>query len=99
MDYAIKDGHVVTDAMLDEWAEAADNGDYGGTPGHVFSGPVFDVSPADPVSRTFSLSVDMSAMLDSAAKQRGVPVDMVMRHVLIREFASAWTIFCRRVAA
>lgn len=88
MVFTAKGARVVTDDMLDEWADDAERGEFGGTAGPVYSGPVFDVSPADPVNRTFALSADMSAMLDAVAKRRGVSVDAVMRHALVREFAS-----------
>ena len=88
MSFVAKGGRVVTDDMLDEWAEAAEVGDFGGSAGPVYSGPVAPVSQADAVSRTFSFSADMSAMLDAVAKRRGVSADDVMRHALVREFAS-----------
>lgn len=55
----------------------------------MYSGPVVPVAQADAVDRTFSLSADMSAMLDAVAKRRGVSADDVMRHALVREFAAA----------
>jgi hypothetical protein len=85
MSFVAKGGRVVTDDMLDKWADDADNGEFGGRPGAVYSGPV---AQADAVSRTFSLSADMSAMLDAVAKRRGVSADDIMRHALVREFAS-----------
>lgn len=91
MSFVAKGGRVVTDDMLDKWADDADNGEFGGRPGAVYSGPVVPVVPvaqADAVSRTFSLSADMSAMLDAVAKRRGVSADDIMRHALVREFAS-----------
>ena len=88
MSFVAKGGRVVTDDMLDKWADDADNGEFGGRPGAVDSGPVVPVAQADAVSRTFSLSADMSAMLDAVAKRRGVSADDIMRHALVREFAS-----------
>ena len=88
MSFVAKGGRVVTDDMLDKWADDADNGEFGGRPGAVYSGPVVPVAQADAVSRTFSLSADMSAMLDAVAKRRGVSADDIMRHALGREFAS-----------
>ena len=75
MSFVAKGGRVVTDDMLDKWADDADNGEFGGRPGAVYSGPVVPVAQADAVSRTFSLSADMSAMLDAVAKRRGVSAD------------------------
>ena len=83
MSFVAKGGRVVTDDMLDKWAD-----EFGGRPGAVYSGPVVPVAQADAVSRTFSLSADMSAMLDAVAKRRGVSADDIMRHALVREFAS-----------
>ena len=83
MSFVAKGGRVVTDDMLDKWADDADNGEFGGRPGAVVP-----VAQADAVSRTFSLSADMSAMLDAVAKRRGVSADDIMRHALVREFAS-----------
>ena len=88
MSFVAKGGRVVTDDMLDKWADDADNGEFGGSPGAVYSGPVVPVAQADAVSRTFALSADMSAMLDAVAKRRGVSADDIMRHALVREFAS-----------
>lgn len=85
MSFVAKGGRVVTDDMLDKWADDADNGEFGGRPGAVYSGPVVPVAQADAVSRTFSLSADM---LDAVAKRRGVSADDIMRHALVREFAS-----------
>ena len=34
------------------------------------------------------VTADMSAMLDAVAKRRGVSADDIMRHALVREFAS-----------
>lgn len=79
---------MVTDEMLDEWAVDADRGEFGGRPGEVYSGSVVPIGQADAVNRTFSLSADMSAMLDAVAKRRGVSADDIMRHALVREFAS-----------
>ncbi|WP_034528363.1 CopG family transcriptional regulator [Bifidobacterium stellenboschense] len=59
-----------------------------GAPDPVFSDQVFDVAPADPVSRTFSMSADVSAILDAVAKRRGVSADALVRHALMREFAA-----------
>ena len=65
MSFVAKGGRVVTDDMLDKWADDADNGEFGGRPGAVYSGPVVPV-----------------------AKRRGVSADDIMRHALVREFAS-----------
>ena len=74
MSFVAKGGRVVTDDMLDKWADDADNGEFGGRPGAVYSGPVVPVAQADAVSRTFSLSADMSAMLDAVAKRVACPL-------------------------
>lgn len=43
MSFVAKGGRVVTDDMLDKWADDADNGEFGGRPGAVYSGPVVPV--------------------------------------------------------
>ena len=47
MSFVAKGGRVVTDDMLDKWADDADNGEFGGRPGAVYSGPVVPVAQAD----------------------------------------------------
>ncbi|MBW3090080.1 hypothetical protein [Bifidobacterium miconisargentati] len=47
MTFIAKNGRVVTDDMLDRWAEDADNGEFGGVPGSVHPGPVVPVSQRD----------------------------------------------------
>ena len=44
MSFVAKGGRVVTDDMLDKWADDADNGEFGGRPGAVYSGPVVPVA-------------------------------------------------------
>ncbi|PJM74764.1 CopG family transcriptional regulator [Bifidobacterium simiarum] len=88
MSVIAKGGRIVTEDMEDRWADEIERGELGGIAGPVFPGPVFDVEPVSPVSRTVSLSPDMSAMLDTLAKKRGVSADAIMRHALIREFAA-----------
>ncbi|PJM72924.1 hypothetical protein CS006_06600 [Bifidobacterium primatium] len=88
MSVVAKGGRIVTEDMEDRWADEIEHGELGGSAGPVFSGPVFDVDPVSPVLRTVSMSSDMSAMLDSMAKKRGMSVDAIMRHALMREFAT-----------
>ena len=65
MSFVAKGGRVVTDDMLDKWADDADNGEFGGRPGAVYSGPVVPVAQADAVSRTFSLNVVACPLMTS----------------------------------
>ena len=65
MSFVAKGGRVVTDDMLDEWADDADNGEFGGRPGAVYSGSVVPGLPRtrgdDPNGDVWNISDALSA--------------------------------------
>ena len=70
MTYRTAKGTLLTDELLDEWAEACERGEYPGTPGEIVVGRP-RISVEDLATITFKLPKSQVAALDETMKRAG----------------------------
>lgn len=83
-----ENGAEITDAMVDQWAQDAERGDFGGTRGEIFVGrpPLCD---EELTLVTFKIQPSVLKKVDAVAKQRGVSRSEIIRTALCKEVATA----------
>ncbi|NMM93311.1 hypothetical protein [Bifidobacterium oedipodis] len=87
MVFRTKNGTVVTDEMIEQWAENAEKGLYPGTPGTTVTRPQFGRPRlyAEPLaSVTFRLREEDLQLADGWAKDRGVSRSIILRELVER---------------
>ena len=85
-------GVTVTDEMLNAWGEAAERGDYPGSPDgeELFSGDApSDAEESAMRSVDVAFSPDVLRLLDLRAARDGVSRDALVQKAVIKELANA----------
>ncbi|QOS69135.1 CopG family transcriptional regulator [Eggerthella guodeyinii] len=81
MTYRTAKGTLLTDELLDEWAEACERGEYPGTPGEIVVGRP-RISAEDLATITFKLPKSQVAALDETAKRAGETRSQFLRSLV-----------------
>ena len=81
-------GHVVTDAMLDKWADDAERGRYHGARGDIVVGRP-PLSDEELVTLTFKIQPAVLARVDAAARHAGITRSAFLRRAVEHELAVA----------
>ncbi|KFI59886.1 hypothetical protein BIGA_1554 [Bifidobacterium pullorum subsp. gallinarum] len=81
-----EDGHAVTDAMLDQWADDAERGRYHGTRGDIVVGRP-PLSDEELVTLTFKIQPSVLARVDAAARHAGITRSAFLRRAVEHELA------------
>ncbi len=81
MTYRTAKGTLLTDELLDEWAEACERGEYPGTPGKIVVGRP-RISAEDLATITFKLPKSQVAALDETAKRAGETRSQFLRSLV-----------------
>lgn len=81
MTYRTAKGTLLTDELLDEWAEACERGEYPGTPGEIVVGRP-RISVEDLATITFKLPKSQVAALDETAKRAGETRSQFLRSLV-----------------
>lgn len=88
MTYRTAKGTLLTDELLDEWAEACERGEYPGTPGEIVVGRP-RISAEDLATITFKLPKSQVAALDETAKRAGETRSQFLRSLVNEALAQS----------
>lgn len=84
--YRTKKGTLLTDELLDEWADAYERGDYPGTPGEIVVGRP-RISAEELTTVTFKLPLSQAKALDDSAKRAGKTRSQFLRSLISNALA------------
>lgn len=88
MDIRAEGGHVVTNEMLDRWADDAERGHYHGTRGDIVVGRP-PLSDEELVTITFKMQPSVAKRMDESARREGITRSAFLRRAVEHELAQA----------